>query len=298
MTIWNDRSLTGPRTSLVKQAERASKPSRGHWAWRLSATAVCLVTLPLAAQAQFTPSELAPGTHYRLIFVTSGTTAATSGNVSIYNSFATSQAALNPALPPNSALPSVTWSAIVSTESTPDISFQPGQIITSDTGVNAVSNLDNSCNATCQSDPIYLVTGATEVAASQAGLFSGTLLNAIDETQTGTAFGGYVWTGSTASGTVAPATSVSGSTHGVGNTFPEVGLASSGVVHSAAFNFFPVRGTLSGSPNLMSIYAISSQLTVASAPTGAPEPMSGALLLTGGVATGLARRLRRRRRAA
>ena len=39
------------------------------------------------------------------------------------------------------------------------------------------------------------------------------------------------------------------------------------------------------------LYAISGQLNV---PASTPEPMSGALLLVGGAATGLVRRLRRR----
>jgi hypothetical protein len=59
------------------------------------------------------PPGLAPGSEYRLVFVTSGTTSATSTSIAYYNAFATAQADENPQL----AGLGTTWTAIVSTPS-------------------------------------------------------------------------------------------------------------------------------------------------------------------------------------
>src|ERR1700735_4167182 len=99
MQDWEDQPLTGlPRETSERRwplLEHIRKTSM----WRISATAVCLVSLPLAAQASFTPPDLAPGSHYRLIFVTPDTITATSGSIATYNGFANTEAALNSSLP-------------------------------------------------------------------------------------------------------------------------------------------------------------------------------------------------------
>jgi hypothetical protein len=54
---------------------------------------VCLGFLsPLAAAPLATPTGLAPGTHFRFIYVTTGTTTATSTDIADYNSFVQTQA--------------------------------------------------------------------------------------------------------------------------------------------------------------------------------------------------------------
>ncbi len=54
---------------------------------------VCLGFLsPLAAAPLATPTGLAPGTHFRFIYVTTGTTPATSTDIADYNSFVQTQA--------------------------------------------------------------------------------------------------------------------------------------------------------------------------------------------------------------
>jgi hypothetical protein len=58
------------------------------------------------------PSGLVPGSQYEIAFVTAGGIAATSSAISTYNTFATSQAALDTSLPSG-----LTWNAIVSTAS-------------------------------------------------------------------------------------------------------------------------------------------------------------------------------------
>ena len=58
--------------------------------------------------------EQTPGNEYQILFVTSGSIAATSTNIADYNSFVTQQADLNPTL----AALGATWNAIASTPST------------------------------------------------------------------------------------------------------------------------------------------------------------------------------------
>jgi hypothetical protein len=241
-------------------------PARDFPLWRMSAAIVCMLGLPAVANAAFlyTPPDLAAGSDYRLIFTTSTTTKATSTSVSTYNSFVTSAAAGDP------SLPATIWTAIASTSAK-----------------SALANLDSVCSTTaCQDAPIYLVDGTTLVAATQAALFSGTLLDSsgpltsqgVHLNQNGAGIGSAeeAWTGSNADGTVAAG-------HALGSANPEEGDPYN------TNSFWLAAGTTSNGSSFP-LYAISGQLTVP-----APEPMSGALLLTGGVATGLVRRLRRRR---
>ncbi|MGH7043724.1 MAG: PEP-CTERM sorting domain-containing protein, partial [Acetobacteraceae bacterium] len=203
-----------------------------------SAIAVGILGAPALVWAgTFTaPPGLAPGQAYRLVFETSTTTEATSTAISTYNSFVTAAAGNN------SALPSTTWAAIASTAD-----------------VDAVTN--TACiPAGCAADPIYLVDG-TEVAASLADFFAGTLLNAIDLDESGASNGGYAWTGSNSDGTAD-----SGAT--LGTADPVIGIPGAG---NGLYNF------LLDQTDLYSLYAISAPIEV----TGVPEPASWALLLTG-----------------
>ncbi len=222
--------------------------------WRMSAAIVCMLGLPAAADAAFIPPDLPGGSAYRLIFTTSTWTAGQSSNIDDYNAVVNSAAALNP------SLPSVTWAAIVSTSST-----------------SALANLAGACSTTaCLNAPIYLVDGTTLVAATQAALFSGAISHAITENENGGTLSLKVWTGSNADGSIA-------SGYALGSAGPEKGDP------TKADQAWLAAGTASDNASGFSLYAISGQLMVP-----APEPMSGALLLTGGVAVGLVRRLRRR----
>lgn len=220
---------------------------------RVSATIVGLLGLPVAAQASFTPPNLPSGSAYRLIFVTSDTTDATSTAISTYNTFVTTAAGFD------STLPSTSWSAIASTSTT-----------------SALNNVDAVCSTIgCQSAPIYLVDG-TLVANNQSDLFSQAAINPISEDENGTSYSGYVWTGSTSGGNSSSAAMGSASAEVGNNTF------------SFPSDYFDIGFSYTNATKLP-LYAISGQLTVP-----APEPMSGSLLLVGGVATGLVRRLRRK----
>jgi hypothetical protein len=209
---------------------------------RVSIFATAVAGMPMVAMAgSFTPPTSGP---YRLAFVTSDTTVATSTDISTYNSFVTSEAAFN------SALPITSWTAIASTAST-----------------DALSN--TSCNiAGCASDPIYLVDG-TELATTLANFFADNLLstNAIAVDETGAAYGGgYVWTGSNSDGTGA-----AGAT--LGTSYPEFGdpYADNGLSNADLFS----------SSTDYSLYAISAPI---GSSINVPEPASAAILLTGVVA--------------
>ena len=107
-----------------------------------------------------TPAGLSPGDHFRFVFVTDGTTTATSSNINDYNTFVTEQAggATYNGQP-------ITWVAIASTPT-----------------VNAIDNVGLT------QDPVYLADG-TKVTTSTttSGLWSGTLLHVIDEDLSGKA---------------------------------------------------------------------------------------------------------------
>ncbi len=221
-----------------------------------SATVACLLGAPGIASAQsfsFTPP--AGVMSYRLAFVTSDTIAATSTDISTYNGFVTSEAALD------TSLPSTTWTAIASTSS-----------------ISAASNI--SCGATCDAnDPIYLIDGTTEVATSAAALFAGTILNAIAEDENANSVApGYVWTGSNADGSAATGDELGSSNPSFGDTGYTPYLLT---IQPPLPYFYDSSATLP-------IFAISGEIDV-------PEPMSLSLLAMGGLATGMVRRLRRKR---
>ena len=215
-----------------------------------SVVAVCLLGTPAVASAgSFTPPVGV--TDYRLAFVTDTTTDATSTAISTYNSLVATEAL------DNSSLPSTTWTAIASTAT-----------------VSAATNI--SCGTPCNGDvPIFLVDG-TEVATSTNALFAGSILNLINEDESGVSNSNYVWTGSNANGTIASGAQL-------GSADPVFGAGLFGT--SDMIDFSTEINT-----DQNSLYAISGEIAVV------PEPASLSLLAFGSIAMGLARKLRRGRR--
>jgi hypothetical protein len=121
-----------------------------------------------------TPSGLHPGDQFRFVFVTDGTTTATSTDIGVYDNFVQSQAG---GATYDGVV--VNWLVIGSTET-----------------VNAINHI----GATAA--PVYLVDG-TEVTPSttQSGLWSGALNHAINEDITGGTITEFVWTGTSSDGT-------------------------------------------------------------------------------------------------
>ena len=120
-----------------------------------------------------TPTGLVPGGHFRVAFVTSSTTNATSSNLSTYDSFVTTEA--NGATY-NGAV--ITWQAIMSNSTT-----------------NARDHIGLTSSSTI---PIYLVFGEK---VSDGNLWSGSLLHSIDQTITGSEILSTVWTDTESDGT-------------------------------------------------------------------------------------------------
>jgi hypothetical protein len=209
-----------------------------------------------AASIITVPPGLSVGDTYQLVFITSTTDAATSSNIADYNAFVTGVAA-----PVTAALAllgdSVTWTAIVSTAT-----------------VSAAANIGTS------TDEIYLLNG-NEVADGTAGLFSGSLDNAIDIDENGATkpAGALVWTGSTSSGGIAPGNGA------LGSTKPEQG------VDSDTNSSWIQNGTATSPDTSHDLYAISSVLTVPDPPS-VPEPSTIGMAALGGMLLFLARRRR------
>jgi len=202
-----------------------------------------------------TPSGLAPGTQYQLVFVTADGFEATDPAISTYNSDVTAEAALDATLATFDAANGVTWTVIGST-----------------TSVNADANAPSS-------GLVYTLNG-TEVSSS--GLYGGvSLLAPIDIDQNGSTLNTTTWTGSNTLGTAA------GGINDLGQTFAEPGdsaVITTGWIDSPNGEF---------SDNFQSLYALSSVITVPGT-SPVPEPgtvawMPGAVLLLFGLS-----RLRRK----
>jgi hypothetical protein len=177
-----------------------------------------------ASTVLMTPAGLSPGDHFRFVFVTDGTTAATSSSIDFYNNFVNTQAG---GATYNGNV--VTWSAIASTPT-----------------VAAIDNVGQT------QDPVYLADGTkVTTTTTTTGLWSGTLLHAINEDLTPTVANTRVWTGTNPTGReqvqqlgINPA--VYGSTAfadnrwvdldalTINNTFPLYGISSDLLVPQAA----------------------------------------------------------------
>jgi hypothetical protein len=206
-----------------------------------------------------TPAGLAPGAHFRFVFVTDGTTNGTSTNIATYDTFATNQAG---GATYNGS--TVTWQAIGSTAT-----------------VNAIDHIGQT------PDAVYLADG-TKVTTSTTitGLWSGSLLHAINEDQSGAIISSEpVFTGTTSTGNA-------DTTRTLGSTVVQGGFTTD---TSAAW---VAVGPPFGASSSLHIYSISQDLVV---PGAVPEPSSWLTLGIGlGVTTviGWSRHRREQRRRA
>ena len=199
------------------------------------------------------PLGLQPGDTYQLVFVTSGTTAATSTSIASYNAFVTAQAANNPTLAAFDTLHGVTWTAIGSTASIA-------------ANVNAPS-----------SGAVYTLDGA-QVASPLQPLYIGdgtdSLLSLIDIDQFGAFSMTATWTGDGVGGVSFPS-------HELGSLDPIFGFSTYGLGDpgtNRAWEFY-APGSVFGytSATALPMYALSSVITV----SGVPEASS--VFLLGGV---------------
>jgi hypothetical protein len=177
------------------------------------------------------PAGLAPGTHFRFVFVTDGSTTATSSNITDYDNFVTTQAG------------GATYSGVT-------ISWQA---IGSTAAVNAISHITGP-----QTDPLYLADGslvASSTTTSANGLWSGVLQHAISEDLSGTPLTNTVWTGTQSNGT-------GNGAFVLGNG----GNVSGGFANATTSSWVNAAGSLAPT-NLLSMYGISADLTAVPEPS-------------------------------
>ena len=145
-----------------------------------------------------TGAAWATGDHYRLAFFTSATTAATSSDISTYNTWMQGLADATTAYDIGAA-EGVTWKAIGSTAT-----------------VDAIDNTSTDPVADGTGNAIYLLDGSTVAANNNSDLWDGSLQHIIDITEQGAVYTWWPWTGTNLYGTAD--TPLGGSSVGQGNS--------------------------------------------------------------------------------
>jgi len=206
------------------------------------------------------PPGLAPGSQYRLVFVTDNDYTATSSSITDYNNDVNSEANSVAAL----AALGTTWLDIGSTAT-----------------VNAIDNIGVDSGA-----PIYDLEGdlvANDAGTEAGGMFSGSLLYPIETTETGAPSATDAWTGTDPAGSASPCplgdVACGGGTAGARVTYGEIASDDSWLDDGA-----------SPGNNLAPYYGISGILIV----SAAPEPSSLGMAIGGAALMCIARRRYRR----
>ena len=214
-------------------------------------SAIVMATFASTASAGLvisTPTGLNPGDHFRILFVTTGTTAATSTDISTYDTFVNTDA--NGATYNGSV---ISWKAIGSTAS-----------------VKAITHIGTT------GDAVYLVDG-TKVTSSDdsSGLWSGKLLHAPNKYLSGTSTvdGTAVYTGTNKNGTAYSGFELGNAS---GSTF--------GIPTSTDSNW--VAADFDNNTNVHNLYGISGDLVVPGGSV-VPEPSTAVLAGLGALAEAL-----------
>ena len=214
-----------------------------------------------------TPTGLHPGDHFRIAFVTTGTTTATSPNISTYDTFVTAQAG---GATYNGS--TITWSAIAST-----------------TSVSAITHIGVT------NDAVYLVDGTlVSNSDSTSGLWSGSLQHALSEDiNKVTSVNESVWTGTTINGGALSGYELGHTPVIFVNDFSNYGISDPIYAGNRWVNANAAQGGpyLDYEESSYHMYGISQDLIVSSA---VPEPSTAMLAGLGGIAIAIRayRRLR------
>jgi hypothetical protein len=205
-----------------------------------------------------TPAGLTPGEQFRFVFLTDGTTMATSTDIGVYNMFVNTDASAEAGGGSNVVKymgVTLTWSAIASTSS-----------------VNATTNIAQT------NTPLYLSDGSLVATSTETsdptGLWSTTATNHLsnpinEDLNQNIGPTRLVWTGTGPDGT--------GFNPLGATTFPTVGRSIDTVRRWVAFT---------GGDETISnpLYGISQVLTVPGSPTVVPEPSTAVVAVFGAVA--------------
>lgn len=204
--------------------------------FRMTFCAIALATISSYSYAVpiTVPSGLAPGSDYRLVYVTADAYTATDSNIAYYNSAVETEA--------SSALPGLgtTWVAIASAGS-----------------VNAITNVAQDPGV-----PIYNLNG--QLVADDASTFftpASSLFNAIGYTENGGQLATRVWTGTSFNG------QSGGTTFALGGGNPSYGL-------STSLTNAIQEGSPGGNTFDYSLYGISGVLTVPGASVPEPSSLA------------------------
>jgi hypothetical protein len=197
-----------------------------------------------------TPAGLNPGDQFRFVFVTDGTTTATSTTIGDYDSFVQSQAG---GATYNGI--TVSWLAIGTTDS-----------------VNAIDHIGQT------NTPVYLADGSlVTTSTTTSGLWSGSLLHAIDEDINMTPLNKAVWTGTGRGGTFSSIVNPLGLDITLGGSFGSTLIGES----LASNSTWTDAGTSVPQSGIENLYGISQVLTV---PGAVPEPSTAIVAGFGAVA--------------
>jgi hypothetical protein len=207
-----------------------------------------------------TPFGLQPGDQFRIVFLTVGTTQATSADIGFYNAFVSSDAANQAGGIGNTVLydgTALTWAAIASTYE-----------------ASAIANIGSF------GVPVYLASGTlVSPSDTQTGLWSGSLQAPINEFLTDPFFyDTSVWTGTSADGSSAGSFTLGsdsgfGSIPGLSNKSNEQWVENEAIPSSFGNNMYGISQVL----------------------TAVPEPSTSAMVLAGAALVGYAMRRKGKR---
>lgn len=186
------------------------------------------------------PVGLNPGDTYRLAFVTSTTTTATTNNINFYNTFVNNVGF--------AATGINGWTAIASVN-----------------GVDARDNT-NTNFTTDTGTAIYLLDGSTKIADNNADLWDGTLDTALSTDESGSAVvQGRVWSGTASDGIKTPSFGLGGGADGTV-------LLGTSAFSNIGWIFSTIDNVDNNPGSTAHLYAISGILTVAEESTGIAAP--------------------------